>query len=58
MRAITTTEDTAKALCVDLDISERMFYRYIRQMCDKVGGVDNRNGLVKLYYTSIDTRVQ
>ena len=51
MQAIISSEDTAKALCIDLDISERMFYRYIRQMCDKVGSVDNRNGLVKKYLT-------
>ena len=58
MKAIISSEDTAKALSLDLDISERMFYRYIRQMCDKVGSVDNRNGLVMLYFTTTERGVQ
>ncbi len=49
MRVLVSSDDTAKALSAGLNISERMFYRYIKQMCEKVGGVENRNGLVKLY---------
>lgn len=49
MRLIITSDETAKALSAELNISERMFYRYVKQMCEKVGGVENRSGLVKLY---------
>ncbi len=58
MKAIISSDDTAKALSMDLNISERMFYRYIKQMCEKVGSAENRNGLVKLYFTTTEPGVQ
>lgn len=53
MAAIVSSDETVKVLSAELNISERLFYRYIKQMSEKVGGVDNRNGLVKLYLNSI-----
>ena len=48
MMAILESDEKAKAICVDLGFSERMFYRYIKQMSEKTGA-KNRNALVNLY---------
>ncbi len=49
IRAILTSDAKLKVLAEDIGVSERMIYRYMTQLYEKLG-TDTRAGIVKTYY--------
>lgn len=50
LKYILTSEESMKTIAARLDISERMLYRYMKQLYEKTG-TETRAGLVKDYYS-------
>ena len=51
LRELLSSDDTMKLIAEHLGISERMLYRYMKNLYEKLG-VETRAGIVKLYYES------
>ena len=49
LKCIMSTEKSMKDIAEELQISERMLYRYMKQLYQKTG-TETRAGLVKAYY--------